>query len=79
MIPRKCPRCSNKNTYYLGQGEFKCKDCGNVWSLKEEEKKYIYAYDPKIKRRVVHVVNKKGIATSLVTGHKIKYKEEGMI
>jgi len=36
-------------------------------------KKYIYAFDPKIKRRVVHiVVNKEAI--SLVTGHKFKLK-----
>ncbi|MCF7910554.1 hypothetical protein K9L16_02675 [Candidatus Pacearchaeota archaeon] len=35
--------------------------------------KYIYAYDPKIKRRVVHIV-KQGKAISLVTGNKFKYK-----
>ncbi len=36
------------------------------------EKKYIYAFDPLIKRRVVHVVLN-GWAVSLVTGHKFKY------
>ncbi len=34
--------------------------------------KYVYAYDPKIQRRVVHIV-KKGSAISLVTGHSFKY------
>ena len=35
--------------------------------------KYIYAFDPIIKKRVVHVV-KNGYAISLVTGHKFRYK-----
>jgi hypothetical protein len=35
--------------------------------------KYIYAYDPIIKRRVVHVV-KNEWAISLVTGHQFRYK-----
>ena len=39
---------------------------------------YVYAYDPKIKRRVVHVIgkDKKGQlwAISLVTGNQFKYK-----
>jgi len=34
--------------------------------------KYIYAYDPIIRKRVVHVV-KGGYAISMVTGHKFKY------
>lgn len=35
--------------------------------------KYIYAYDPKIKRRVVHII-RNGTAISLVTKNKFKYK-----
>ncbi|VVB70055.1 Uncharacterised protein [uncultured archaeon] len=35
--------------------------------------KFIYAYDPTIKKRVVHVV-KDHEATSLVSGNKFKYK-----
>ena len=35
---------------------------------------YIYAYDPIIQRRVVHVVVD-GWAISLVTGHKFKYRK----
>jgi hypothetical protein len=34
---------------------------------------YIYAYDPKIGKRVVHVV-KNGWAVSLVTGNKFRYE-----
>jgi len=37
--------------------------------------KYIYAYDPIIKWRVVHVV-KNGWAISLATGNKFRYKKE---
>ena len=37
--------------------------------------KYVYAYDPKINKRVVHVVNK-GYAISMVTGHKFRYDPE---
>lgn len=37
-------------------------------------KQYIYAYDPIIKKRVVHVVIN-GWAISLVTGHKFRYKK----
>ena len=46
---------------------------------KKEEKRtgkrpeYIYAFDPKIQRRVVHVV-RNGIAISLITQNKFKYK-----
>ncbi|MFH1592247.1 MAG: hypothetical protein ABIB47_02685 [Candidatus Woesearchaeota archaeon] len=35
--------------------------------------KYIFAYDPKIKKRVTYTVEK-GIATSLVSGNQFKYK-----
>ncbi len=39
---------------------------------KNKKRQYIYAYDPTIKKRVVHVVvNNKAI--SLVTGHKFQY------
>lgn len=38
--------------------------------------KYITAYDPKIKRRVVHVV-RNGVAVSLVTGNKFRYSKYG--
>ncbi len=38
----------------------------------KKKKTFIYAYDPKIKRRVVHVVSN-GFAISLVTGNKFKY------
>jgi len=34
--------------------------------------KYIYAYDPIIKRRVIHIVIN-GWATSMVTGNKFRY------
>ena len=34
---------------------------------------YIFAYDPKIKKRVVHVV-KDGIAISLISGNRFKYR-----
>jgi len=34
---------------------------------------YIYAYDPIIKKRVVHIV-KNGWAISLVTGNKFRYR-----
>ena len=44
--------------------------------MKKTEKFFVYAYDPKIKRRVVHVVIN-GWAYSLVTGHKFKYKPRG--
>jgi hypothetical protein len=36
--------------------------------------KYIYAEDPTIKKRVVHVI-KGGWAISIITGHKFKYEE----
>jgi len=38
----------------------------------KEEKQYIYAFDPIIGKRVVHVVIN-GYAISLVTGNKFKY------
>jgi len=41
---------------------------------KKKVKEYIYAYDPIINRRVVHVVID-GLAISLVTGHKFKYRK----
>jgi len=37
--------------------------------------RYIYAYDPRIRRRVVHVVID-GHAISLVTGNKFRYKKK---
>lgn len=37
------------------------------------EKKFIFAYDPKIKKRVLHVVNHK-TATSVITGNSFKYQ-----
>lgn len=39
-----------------------------------KNKKFVMAYDPKIKRRVPFVVVK-GIATSLVTKSTFKYKQ----
>ena len=39
--------------------------------MSKEVKGYVYAYDPIIKRRVVHVLID-GWAISLVTGHKRK-------
>ena len=36
-------------------------------------KKYITAFDPKIRKRVVFVVSN-GIAVSLVTGYKFRYE-----
>ncbi|MFH0752447.1 MAG: hypothetical protein V1914_02505 [archaeon] len=39
---------------------------------KMKERLYIYAYDPKINRRVVHVV-KDGMAISLITKSKFRY------
>lgn len=36
---------------------------------------YIYAYDPVVKKRVVHVV-KRGWAISMVTGNKFRYVEK---
>lgn len=39
-----------------------------------KREKYIYAFDPIINRRVVHLV-KNRIAISLVTGHKFKVKK----
>lgn len=39
----------------------------------KKKKFYIFAYDPKIKKRVTYVVEN-GVATSLVSGHKFKYK-----
>lgn len=35
------------------------------------QNKYVYAYDPLIKRRVVHLVVDK-VAVSLITGHVFK-------
>jgi len=40
------------------------------------KKQYIYAYDPVIKKRVVHVVIN-GWSISLVTGHKFRYNKKG--
>jgi len=34
---------------------------------------YIFAYDPKIKKRAVHVI-KNGIAISLVSGNRFRYR-----
>jgi len=34
---------------------------------------YVYAYDPILKRRCVHLV-KNGWAISLVTGHRFRYR-----
>lgn len=36
--------------------------------------KYIYAYDPIVKKRVLHIVYK-GIAVSLISGNKFRYKK----
>ena len=44
----------------------------NYAMRKMKELEYIYAYDSKIKRRVVHVI-KDGIAISLITKNKFKY------
>jgi predicted amidophosphoribosyltransferase len=41
----------------------------------KEEPKYIYAEDPTIKKRTVHVI-KGGYAISMVTGHKFKFTKE---
>ncbi len=43
--------------------------------VKEKNNKYIYAFDQKIKKRVLHVV-KNGYAISLITGNKFKYKKK---
>ena len=43
-------------------------------SKKSKSAKYIFAYDPKIKKRVTYILEN-GIATSLVTGNKFKYKK----
>jgi hypothetical protein len=37
--------------------------------------KYVYAFDPEIKRRVVHVI-RGDWAISLVTGHRFRYPEK---
>jgi len=37
--------------------------------------KYYYAYDPKVKRRVVHVLMN-GYLVSMITGHKFKFNEQ---
>ena len=42
----------------------------------KSQRKYIYAYDPKINRRVVYVINENSIAISLFTGHKFKYNSQ---
>jgi len=46
--------------------------------VEEKEEKtmfeYIYAYDPVVKKRVVHVV-KNGWAISMVTGNRFRYVE----
>ena len=42
---------------------------------KDKEPELVYAFDPLIKRRVVHVVIG-DYAISLVTGHKFKIKKE---
>lgn len=34
---------------------------------------YIFAYDPKMKKRVVHVI-KNGIAISLLSGNRFRYR-----
>lgn len=38
----------------------------------KSENKFVVAYDPKIRRRVLFAI-KEGYIVSLVTGHKIKY------
>ena len=42
----------------------------------EKEIRYVYAYDPIIDERVIHVVNG-NIAISLITENKIKYPVKG--
>lgn len=42
---------------------------------KKKKNVYIFAYDPEIERRVVHVC-RDGYAISIMTGHKFKYKPE---
>jgi len=42
-----------------------------------KEKFFIYAYDPKIKRRCVYVVIN-GWAYSLLTGHKFKFSKKDL-
>jgi len=41
---------------------------------KKKAEEYIYAYDPVIRRRVVHVIIN-DYAVSLITGHKFKYQK----
>ena len=43
-------------------------------SKKSKLAKYIFAYDPKIKKRVTYILEK-GFARSLVSGNKFKYKK----
>jgi len=43
--------------------------------MKKDERKYVYAYDPIIKRRVVYVVIGEW-AISLATGHKFKLPKD---
>jgi hypothetical protein len=40
---------------------------------KPKELEYIYAYDPKAGKRVVHTILR-GRAVSMVTGHSFKFK-----
>lgn len=60
--------------------DWRCLDCGEShdWGKKpgnhrngKVQNKFVYAYDPIIKRRIVHLV-KDGIAISMVTGHRFK-------
>jgi len=31
MNPKTCPKCKGKNTYYVGENKFYCKDCEDEW------------------------------------------------
>lgn len=55
----------NQNNF---KGEQRIKEKGKTNKMVN----YVYAYDPRIQRRVAHVV-KKGMAISLITGNRFKY------
>lgn len=42
--------------------------------MNKEEPKYIYAYDPKVKKRVVYV-DKGNVYVSMISGYEIKKGE----
>ena len=55
------------------QKEFKRANPGN--NMKKSKFVNAYAYDPKVGRKVLHVVFDNGKAVSLVTGHQFKVSD----